>query len=254
VTCCSDPNLTKCFAQIWSVRSGRPIGQPLRHADGVISARFSHDGKRVITASEDFSARVWETMTSKEVGLPLKHKHQVPAGDFSPEHKWVATASSDNTARIWDPENTDPLTPPLRHLANLAEVKFLPGNRLVTGDKEGFTFIWDLPIDQRPVDDLAELAEFLSGGKLVSNAGASGRPSETLRAIWERLRTHYPKTFSTSSNEIEKWHEFKADESELEQNWFAAAFHLERLVSSRPDDQSISKHLTEAKEHLKKAP
>jgi WD40 repeat protein len=251
VTCCSDPNLTRCHAQVWNARTGQPIGWRLRHADGVLSACFSPDARHVLTSSEDFSAKVWETTTGKQVGLPLRHRHQVRAGAFSPRNPWIATVSSDKTARVWDSENSDPITPPLRHLTKLLEVRFLPdGNRLVTVDKDGWSFVWNLPIDNRPVADIVELAEFLSGGQLISNVGTNGSASDSLRSTWEHLKTKYPADFSTSMREIEAWHSSQADQAEGHEDWFAAAFHLQYLQSLGLTNQALSDRLAKAKAHL----
>jgi WD40 repeat protein len=37
-----------------------------RHQKGVLSAAFSPDGRRVITASDDHTSRVWDAETGKE--------------------------------------------------------------------------------------------------------------------------------------------------------------------------------------------
>jgi len=114
-------------------------------------------------------------------------------------------------------------------------VIFLPDDRhLVTIDRAGLTFLWQLPVDNRPVADLTELAEFISGGQSISNEDDGGRPPETLKTLWQRLRAKYPGDFSTSKAQIARWHELNAEESELHENWFAAGFHLERLLSFRP--------------------
>ena len=36
------------------------------------SAAFSPDGKRIVTASGDKTARVWDAATGKPIGQPLK--------------------------------------------------------------------------------------------------------------------------------------------------------------------------------------
>ena len=41
---------------------------------GVNSAAFSPDGRFVVTASEDGTARVWEAATGKAIGEPLRHE------------------------------------------------------------------------------------------------------------------------------------------------------------------------------------
>ena len=67
------------------------------------SAAFSPDGKRIVTASDDKTARVWDAASGKPIGEPLKgHEDLVWSAAFSPDGKRIVTASQDETARIWD--------------------------------------------------------------------------------------------------------------------------------------------------------
>ncbi len=69
----------------------------------VWSAAFSPDGKRIVTASDDKTARIWDAATGKPIGEPLKgHEDTVRSAAFSPDGKRIVTASDDKTARIWD--------------------------------------------------------------------------------------------------------------------------------------------------------
>ena len=75
----------------------------LRHED-VISAAFSPDGKRIVTASLDGTARVWDAESGKPIGEPLKgHEGAVVfSASFSPDGTRIVTASGDKTARVSD--------------------------------------------------------------------------------------------------------------------------------------------------------
>ena len=69
------------------------------HRRAVEDAQFSPDGKVIVTASRDGTARLW---TSK--GRPLRtlrHRGPVATAAFSRDGRLVVTASSDGTARIW---------------------------------------------------------------------------------------------------------------------------------------------------------
>jgi len=68
----------------------------------VLSAAFSGDGKRVVTASSDKTARIWDADSGKEIAVLKGHDDSVSRAAFSGDGKRVVTASDDNTARIWD--------------------------------------------------------------------------------------------------------------------------------------------------------
>jgi WD domain, G-beta repeat len=67
----------------------------------VTHSRLS-DGKRIVTASHDKTARLWDAETGKPIGEIKGHEHIVMSAAFSPDGKRVVTASFDKTARLWD--------------------------------------------------------------------------------------------------------------------------------------------------------
>ena len=67
------------------------------------SAAFSPDGKRIVTASEDKTARLWDAETGKPIGEPLTgHADAVSERGVQPRRQAHRVGSYDNTLRLWD--------------------------------------------------------------------------------------------------------------------------------------------------------
>ena len=78
------------------------------HGDAVVYAKFSPNGKYVITGSKDNTFRLWSS-SGKELHILKGHESSMNPGNsgqinFSPDSRFVLTAATDNTARIWDLE------------------------------------------------------------------------------------------------------------------------------------------------------
>jgi WD40 repeat protein len=73
----------------------------LGHEGEVRSAAFSPDGKWVVTASLDNTARVWEAATGRELAVLRGHEGRVTSAAFSPDGRYIVTASADGTAHIY---------------------------------------------------------------------------------------------------------------------------------------------------------
>ncbi|MFV1967782.1 MAG: WD40 repeat domain-containing serine/threonine protein kinase [Pirellulaceae bacterium] len=140
-----------CFATghrseacLWDVETGQRCGVPMKHDGTVWYGSFSPDGDRVVTASEDTTARVWDAKTGEPLSPPLPHDSAVRTAEFSADGRHVLTASLDGTARIWDLESGEPVGVPARHGAVVKQAHFSPDGRLfATAGDDGMTRIWD---------------------------------------------------------------------------------------------------------------
>jgi WD40 repeat protein len=87
---------------IWNARTGKRVAGPLKHQGGIISAEFSPDARRLVTASRDQTARVWAAATGQPIGAPLKHSHIVRFARFTPDGQRVITSCWMHRAWLWD--------------------------------------------------------------------------------------------------------------------------------------------------------
>ena len=81
-------------------RPGQEIIVLRGHEDCVASAAFSPDGARIVTASDDRTARIWYTVTANEIALLRGHKDRVTRPAFSADGARIVTTSIDRTAQI----------------------------------------------------------------------------------------------------------------------------------------------------------
>jgi WD40 repeat protein len=72
------------------------------HEDAVWWAAFSPDGARVVTASQDRTARIWDAASGREIAILRGHDNWVVHAAFSPDGSRAITASRDKTARVWN--------------------------------------------------------------------------------------------------------------------------------------------------------
>jgi WD40 repeat protein/serine/threonine protein kinase len=243
-TCCSDNQDTKCFAQLWSAKTGEPVGSRLNHEDGVLTVAFSPDSRKLVTTSEDHTAIVWEVPTGRQLTRPLKHRNQVRTATFSGDGKWIVTTCDDGSAQVWNAETGDPVTPPLCPAAPPVEAQFLGGSQhVVTRDRVGNTWMWGLQKDTRSIRDLVSIAELLSGGITYPGTGKPPHQSEPAESLWARLRTQYPGDFSAKPEKVALWHDMQAFECESDRQWLSASFHLKQLILMRPGDRVLAGRL-----------
>ena len=134
-------------------RSGEILGSFV-HEKNVTSAVFSPDGRRVLTASADTTARLWAVGAEEE---PLQvfrgHRAGLHQAAFSPDGQRIVTACEDDSIRIWDLDGA--LLSELRAQAGLHSAVFTPDGRSVLASSwTGSVRTW--LIDP---DEVVELAE-----------------------------------------------------------------------------------------------
>ncbi|MEM9487775.1 MAG: AAA family ATPase, partial [Myxococcota bacterium] len=187
----------------------------LSHRDAIYSAAFSPDGKRIVTASLDHTARVWR---ADGIGAPLVlrgHRARVHSARFSPDGKRVVTASLDNTARVWRADGTGvPLV--LRgHQGDVTSADFSPdGKRIVTTSADKTARVWSadgsgVPLVLRGHLDRVTSAAFSPDGKRIVTASFdktarvwSADGSGVLRIFRGHQKLLYSAAFSPDGKRI----------------------------------------------------
>jgi WD40 repeat protein len=72
------------------------------HKGTVSPAALSRDGSRIVTGSDDNTARTWDATSAREIAILRGHDGTVWSAALGPDGSRIVTASLDHTARIWD--------------------------------------------------------------------------------------------------------------------------------------------------------
>jgi WD40 repeat protein len=178
-------------AQLWSLESGQPVGEKLRHDDAIAAANFSEDAAQIVTASKDGSARTWDTRTGTASGPPFVHENPLQMAAFSPDGKRIVTVAEDKKStaieienkktRVWEVATRKLVTEPFEQDYNVFAARFSPdGKFLMTLGASPLAptsmRIWEIETRRLAIELKATAvwaAEFNSDGKQFAAAMAN---------------------------------------------------------------------------------
>jgi len=125
-------------ARVWDLSTGESL--PFKHVSTIGWMRFplfSPNGKFLVSADSDHTARVYDALTAQPITPPLPHNGVISHAAFSPDSRQVVTASEDGAARIWEinPPDARAVSSPSCSLVN--RTAFSPDHRrfaIASGD------------------------------------------------------------------------------------------------------------------------
>jgi WD40 repeat protein len=113
------------------------------HRGNITSVQFSNDSKRVVTASNDHTARVWRVDQLADqpqgfVELAGGHREAVSFAAFDRDGRQVVTSSADGTIRVWDAGDGRELGVLRWHSEAVNQVRFdLEGKQILSASDDG---------------------------------------------------------------------------------------------------------------------
>jgi WD40 repeat protein/tetratricopeptide (TPR) repeat protein len=248
-------------ARLWAVPSGGRPSAVFTHNGAVRALAFRPDGRALFTGSEDQTARLWDVVSGKALGEPLRHQGRVRAVAISGDGRLLATGSDDRTARVWEAATGRPLGEPLAHPGPVVSVTFGSDGRTVLtrgvrtstvrhrrvgnawetsvgSEWDSTGRVWGLPAPMGGDPSSVLLwTQVLTGFEM--DADGSLRPLDAPAWRERRGRLGQRGDPSPTSEALLAWHRREAQAAEVAGQWFAAAWHLERLGDTEPASEFL---------------
>jgi eukaryotic-like serine/threonine-protein kinase len=237
--------------RMWDAKTGRPVSPEWSFSSLPIQpqAVFAEDKHHFFLFDLNGNRLVWDLLSQQRLEAEQWRGLKRLDRGMSPDAQRVAADQADSLL-LFDALTGDPLTPPLQTQTgsrSFAPVRFSPdGQRLVASNGERAQ-LWNLPPDNRPIEDLVALAELLAGRRLDATGDFTSPPGSAVTNAFARLRSKYPDTFAASSAQTQLWRETLAEACEQTGRSFGAIFHLECLTHENPNDENLRLRLIRAR-------
>ena len=133
----------KTVGAIVDVATGEEVLPLEGHTSYICSVKFTPDGRYVLTAANDNTARVWDAQTGVETATLRGHAiMRVLHASFSPDGMRILTCARDNTVKVWDLQGNELVTLPFYDWASHA-IWSPDGNSIATAHNNGSARIWE---------------------------------------------------------------------------------------------------------------
>jgi WD40 repeat protein len=164
------------------------------------------DGRRIVTAANERTARVWAAGGFRELVALRGHEDVVTTAAFSPDGSRMVTGSGDRTARVWAADGSE-IAVLREHQDTLRSTTFSPdGQRVVTSDATGIVRDWAVGGVLLQALVRAATAECLEADTRIDHLGESREQAAATYARCRRCIGPWRRRFAERDLRVE-WKE-----------------------------------------------
>ena len=165
------------IVRIWNTATGELEDELEGHTKPVWSVAFSHNGRFIVSGSDDETVRIWNAATCETRYMLTGHISYVRSVAISRNDKFVVSGSNDRIVRIWDTVTGELLRELKGHAKQVMSVAVSPDCQHIASGSSGEAWIWtkdgvlehklDCPIEAYNI--LHDLAFSHDGRRILCN-------------------------------------------------------------------------------------
>ena len=142
------PNHNPAAALAFELLTEQRANTPLRfigHTGQINAAVYSEDGSKVLTASDDHTARIWDAHNGTTLTPILQHDDEVLSAAFSADGTLVVTGTGAGKVSLWNAFTGKALYAPFALSGEVVAVAFSPdGTTIAAGTGNGALCSWNV--------------------------------------------------------------------------------------------------------------
>jgi WD40 repeat protein len=240
-----------------------------QHSEGAVTAlAFSVDSRTIAWGSEDGYVHLCDAATGIEVGTLGPHGGRVTGLAFHPNGELLATAGQDRSFCLWristgrevtrfretdregGPMQSDNVHSGHPQATSVTRLAFSPdGRRLAVSNSRRPMEIWDVAsgrvvlVLDWDAEGASSAAWSVDGNRLAVACG------KRVKVFDAAVHTLAERRQATEGSAI-AWHEREVVFGRQRYDWFAAAYHLGKLIEAKPANANLYTSRVEARAHL----